>query len=240
MNTQYRGKRSAAAAKRFHACLCAGAAMLLVLALTGCAPKSFVSDFGERSGKIKTIAILEPKIDVLEIHFGGATEKQDDWSEQAARNIVDAVTTQLSARGFAVKLIPREGKDQEAIEEISDLFSAIAWSYREHVVTERSTWAFPEKVASFEYSIGPLNDLLDANKADAAFLILGFGKRGGSASIQRGSVVYLALAERSGSLLWLGRFAKPASIYYKWDIAVPGDAAVIVSNLFLDMPKVTQ
>ncbi|HUJ18566.1 MAG TPA: hypothetical protein VL197_11305 [Nitrospirota bacterium] len=213
------------------------AALAAVLMLSGCALPKVHLDYDQRAAKIKTVAILGPEVDAYEVHFG-AREKHDDWTGQASRNLVDAATKELSARGFSVTLIPRKGKDEETVEEVYGLFDSIAWSYRAHVTPDNSSWRFPHKMDSLDYSVGPLDDLLAANHAEALLLIDGFVQRSDNPLMQRGSLLELALADRSGTLLWFDRRFKPYQAFTSWDPTDPDHANVMVRDLFKSLPEV--
>jgi hypothetical protein len=189
--------------------LCAVA--FAAFALFGCVTpkKNVIIDYGQRISKIKTIGIMVPDIDYYEQSMGGIREKNDADSEQANRNLVAALNRELAGRGFEVKLIARDGEFKQSMDEINGLFFAIASSYHRHADTENRTDGnrelFPNKVESFDYSVGPLDDVLDRNHVDALFLVDGVCV-GNSLLMVGHTVVITALADRTGAFLWYDRY----------------------------------
>ena len=209
--------------------------LLLLLVLSGCAPKKVHTDYSARAAKIRALGIIAPDIEFDDVHFGGVREKRYDWSDQANRNIIEALTRKLSARGFAVKAIPRDGEYRQTVEEIDGLFSSIVWSFRRYASAEGKT-QFPHKVASFEYSIGPVGDLLDAFHVDALIVVVGIGQER-SLFITGGAVVAMTLVDRTGELLWFEHVIKRDQAFMSWDLRIRDQADSIITSMLEEMPE---
>lgn len=196
-------------------------------------------DYPEQVKKIHTIAILAPDIAFYDTSLGGIREKKDDWSEQVNRNFIAALSQGLASRGFEAKVIAREGRLKEPADEIDSLFSAIVYSYRMHVQTGAATMLFPHKTAALDYSMGPLDDLLEGTQADALMIADGSGQAH-SIMVPGGSVIWLTLVDRTGRLLWLENYTRQANILSNsWDIRNPGSVTALVEDKLKSMMTAT-
>jgi len=175
----------------------------------------------------------------FDVSFGGVREKNDEASKQANENVVAAVKSVLAERGFAVTVIPREGKHKESLEEIAGLFDLIAWTYRGTVQTARSMDVFTHKAASFDYSVGPVGDILDAYHVDALLLIEGSGA-GNSLFVHGGTAILITLVDRSGALLWYKPYVQQQTGFTRRDIREPDDVREMMVTIFATMQTVTK
>jgi hypothetical protein len=213
-----------------------GALIFLSFILFGCTPpKSVHVDYTQRASKIRAIGILAPDITYYDVSFGGVREKNDKSSEQANRNLLDAVKAELSSRGFEVKIVAREGEVKQSLDEISGLFSLIAWSYQKHVLAKKEEELFPHKAEAFDYSVGPLDEILDARKVDALVLVDGIGQ-GNGLFVTGGTVILIALADRTGALLWFEKYAGIRG-NFAYDIRDANDVQKAVNKMFEKMPE---
>lgn len=209
---------------------------ILCATLIGCARAPKVApDYPERALSIRRVGILAPDLYFYDVSMGGIREKRDDWSEQANKNVVEGLSQELKRRGFEVKVIGREGPARETAEELTSLFTAIFSSYRAHANPE-SQAVFPHKAAALDYSLGPLDDLLDAHHVDALFLVDGYGQMR-TLLMAGGSSVWMALTDRNGKVLWLDHRMILAEILKPWDIRNPINAATIVTRILSSMPE---
>jgi hypothetical protein len=216
--------------------LCTAAA-LAAFALSGCvAPKKVITDYDQRIAKVKAIGILAPDIEYYELSAGGIREKNDTWSEQANRNVVDALTTELTNKGFEVKVIAREGALKQSMDEILGLFSSIAWSYQQHVVAVRYVDLFPHKVEFFDYSVGPVDEILDAYHVNALCLVDGIGQ-GNSFFLRGSTVILIGLVDRTGALLWYEPYAMPEA-HTTTDIRDADEVKKRIKKMIAKMPEV--
>lgn len=212
---------------------------LLSFILYGCAPlKSVHVDYTRRASTIRAIGILAPDITYYDVSIGGVREKNDKLSEQANRNLIDGITAALSSRGFEVKIIAREGDLKQSLDEIAGLFSLIAWSYQQHVLANNEKELFPHKAEAFDYSVGPLDEILDAVKVDALVLVDGIGQ-GNGLFVTGGTVILIALADRTGAFLWFEKYAGIRG-RFAYDIRDAGDVRKAVNKMFDTMPGAHQ
>jgi hypothetical protein len=211
--------------------------ILITFTLFGCAtPKSVHVDYTKRVSTIKTIGILAPDITYYDVSLGGVREKNDKASEQANSNLVDALKAELSSRGFEVKLITRDGDLKQSLDEIAGLFSLIAVSYHKHVLSDENADIFPHKVESFDYSVGPLDNILDARKVDALILIDGMG-RDSAMFVTGGMVILTALVDRTGELLWYEKYTGIKGHFVAYDIRDAKDVRKAINKMFQKLPE---
>jgi hypothetical protein len=211
------------------------ALILITFTLFGCAaPKSVHVDYTRRASTIKNIGILAPDITYYDVSLGGVKEKNDKSSEQANRNLIDGITAALSSRGFEVKTIAREGDLKQSLDEVAGLFSVIVWSYQKHVLANKQE-LFPHKAEAFDYSVGPLDEILDSQKVDALILVDGIGQDS-ALLVTGGTVIMIALADRTGALLWYEKYFGIKG-HFAADIRDAGEVRDAVNKIFEKLPE---
>ncbi|MBI5140701.1 MAG: hypothetical protein HZA20_00740 [Nitrospirae bacterium] len=216
------------------------AMVLLSFAMLGCVQpvrKRVHAEYDQRAASIRAVGIVSPDISYYNTSLGSAPEKNDAASRQANDNVVAAIKTALAKRGFEPKLIVREGDLKPSLDEIVDLFNRIAWSYRVYVLTPVQESVFPHKAASFDYSVGSLNEVLDACKVDALILVDGGGAESGFL-IPGGTTLLIAIVDRTGALLWFEPYTKPGEPLIARDIRDPALVQSIVEEIFTKLPEV--
>ncbi len=200
--------------------------------------KTVRDDFAQRVAGIRMIGILTPDFTYYDSSLSGLKEKNDDQSRQAAQNIVNTVKDFLTAQGFTAKVIARDGERKESLEEIAELFETIAFSYRIHVTRAQRQNVFPHKAASFDYSVGPIGDILDAEQVDALILVEG-GSVGASLLNPGGAVILVGLVDRTGALLWHEPYTQQGSGFLnRKNLTDPDGTRRIFETIFGKMPAV--
>ncbi|MGH7766092.1 MAG: hypothetical protein ACREQP_01450, partial [Candidatus Binatia bacterium] len=115
-------------------------------------------DLSQRVPTIKTVLLVSPKVKVFELRAGGAREKIDDWSEQAAKNVSQAIAENLAARtSFRMARssedsLPEEEKAKRR--EFFALYEAVDNAIILHTYGPPEQ-RFEEKLTNFDYSLGP-------------------------------------------------------------------------------------
>ena len=213
--------------------------VLAAMILAGCSTpaKNIVRvDYAEQAKNIRTIGILAPDVDYYDVSLGGVREKNDEETDVVRANVTEALKAELTTRGFTVKVIPREGGQKQDLDEILGLFTSIAGSYHGHADTRIKANRFPHKAASFDYSVGPLDSVLDPNKVDA--LLLAKGLCEGNSLLHPGrTVIIVTLADRTGALLWYHRYIQQSSRAGR-NIRHPENAERIIKSMFDTIPEV--
>jgi hypothetical protein len=98
------------------------------------------------------------------------------WGRTAAGNVTTAVTQLLGTGGSTQFLpVPTLSSDEQAlVEEHLALYEAVAYSAYQHTGAFGQENAWPQKLARFDYTIGPgLAFLRQKTGADAALIVVG-------------------------------------------------------------------
>ncbi len=179
-------------------------------------------EFQQRYAEMEHVAYLAPHIEVFQLTAGGESIKHDEWTEQGAQNMLNAVANKRSLGDIALieGSIPEDVQDE--LEEIHLLYQSIRVSVARHVFV-RPVDQFPGRLERFEYSVGSIDRILDYTGGDALLLIEGIslystgGRRAmmalgmlaggvtGVAVIPAPGGTYLsaALIDRNGDILWM-------------------------------------
>lgn len=143
----------------------------------------------ERLDRVKRIVVMPARIDVIQLTAGGARERMDQWSIQAQEQAVVALQTEL-AKNKAVTIqrasVDPRGTLKGELEETYALLDAVSAMIILHTY-EPSKEIFPEKVAKFDYSLGP-DVATFAEGADALLFLSGLDvvSTGGRKAAQAG------------------------------------------------------
>ena len=175
-----------------------------LLGLAGCFPyhHSRPGAEGWASG-VRKVGVLST-VRVVEVLPGNVKELHDEWTEQAAKNVVAALSDGLRKRGFTPKVMSWKG--DEELDDVRLLYAQVAeaiWLYT------YPPFAFPQKQDRFEYAVGPIGRVLDRAGADVLVVAAG-GDHVGSdgrkfsmfAGYQAMALLTLGLVSRDGSVVW--------------------------------------
>lgn len=179
-------------------------AVVVLLALAGCMPYHRSRPGAEAWSKgVRKVGVLSA-VRVVEVLPGGVEELHDEWTEQAAKNVVGALSDGLKARGLAPK--PMSWKGDPELDEVRLLYSEVAqaiWRYT------YPPYPFPHKQERFEYGVGPIGKILDRAGADILVVAAGgdhIGEGGRKLSIFAGyqamALLTLGLVDRQGNVVW--------------------------------------
>jgi hypothetical protein len=196
--------------------------VLLLIFLSGCATTSYRShpEFDQRIATIKTPSLLPPDVKVYELSAGGVGELRDDWSRSGKENMLKAVLQAFKEHSLDVTAPSIDKEIEDELEDIQALYRAVSASIITYTYNPASR--FPEKVKNFDYSVGPINKVLDKCGADSLVLVYGSdeissagrktlavvgilaGAVTGVAIVPRSGItaVSASLIDRSGSVLW--------------------------------------
>ena len=129
----------------------------------------------------------------------GRLKQRIDRSEAAGLSVEQALVTELTARDFRVLTYPVDATHRTAeLQEVLSLYRAVNKSIQLHTFGPE---VFTAKRTRFEYSVGPLNTLLQQNGADAFVFVRVLYR---FSSQQSRSFVSLGLADATGTILWYG------------------------------------
>jgi len=133
---------------------------------------------------IKTVVILPPQVDVLHVEAGGIPEKMDEWTDEARKQLTDALVRSFKYRfGNVEVLSPADALSpdmRDNLEETEALFGVVDREAVEHTYAvmdangnpASSSDLFKEQVDNFVYSLG--REVQEIRKeADAIVLLRG-------------------------------------------------------------------
>ena len=238
-----------------------GAFSLLLAALfsVGCASTPSYRahpSIKDKAKKIKSIALLPPRIDVFKINAGGLGEKMDLWSEQAKKNLITALEDRLNSEsGLHLKIFHEDLFSKELksnFDETYALFEVVTQSVLDHTY---GTYAqrFDEKITDFNYSLGKEVQELRMGSNDALLILIGRDhiSSEGQIALQAGTVILAGLVgsiiipkggvtamsgalidAKTGSVLWY-KFIKSDRGY---DLRDSESATSFVDEFLKDFP----
>jgi hypothetical protein len=183
--------------------------------------------------RTRTIGILSA-VRVEEVSPGGVEEENVEWTAQAGRNVVKALTDGLRARKLKAK--PLSWKDDPELDEVRLLYAEVAgaiWSFT------YPPYPFPTKRNRFDYTVGPVDRILDRAGVDVLLVAAGGGQTGADGrrlSLLSGrstALLTLGLVERSGDVIWFDIWGGRAV-----DLRSEADVAETVAKLLSELPGV--
>lgn len=164
---------------------------LLGVCLSGCItppPYREVPNFRVRFADIETVTLVPPLVAVYSMSSGDIEQEIQEWSDQANRNSVESVRTQIEAMGkrfvpFTGSQGPRPDFRMGITEDVNArrasspsadswlLFEAAKEAILRHTYDPALT--FPEMMKAFEYTLGHESQaLLSGTQADAFLLVI--------------------------------------------------------------------
>ena len=225
------------------------------LIVSGCAPTAYRKhpQFDSYCRNLKTYGLVKPRVEVFEISAGGVPELRDDWCAAARGNVVAALERQFSSKMINLKTIEPDVSASQEFEEVSALYKVVSYSIKAHTYSAPNV--FPEKVDKFDYSLGPINRVLERHGCDGLIFVYGYeevpsagrkalmaagmviGALTGVYTAPRGVVTTMdvALVDSSGRILWYSFQAQGGS-----DLRDPGSAAQLVERVMSDFPECRQ
>lgn len=212
-------------------------AALLLASAAGCIPQTWRVHPDARGfvPRARTVAVL-PAIRIFEVSAGGVREEHEEYTAQGSAVVVAALHKGLEARGLKVKAM-EPGRDADLVD-LQRLYEAVG--------TSVLAFAYPPypndyKVEHFEYSVGPVDALLDRAGADA--LLVAYARDSISTTGHKltsllsgpsgAASLSLGLIDRQGRLVWFDLWGG-----YNYDLRDPGDVQEIVSRLMENLGRV--
>lgn len=181
--------------------------------------------------KARTIGILSA-VRVEEVSAGGVEEENAEWTAQAGRNVVKALSDGLRARKLRAKAL--SWKDDADLDEVRLLYAEVAtaiWRF------SYPPYAFPTKRDRFDYTVGPVGPILDRAGVDVLLVAAGAGQAGADGrrlSLLAGhstALLTLGLVDRSGDVIWFDIWGGNAV-----DLRSEADVASTVAKLLSELP----
>jgi hypothetical protein len=199
------------------------AAALLALALAGCPPYRVHPSFGEAYRAASAVAIVPPSVTIWAMTGGGGRSSREDWSGTVYQGLTEALRAAFEKRGLEVAWVEDTPGTHALLEEVQGRFTILLPGL---VAASSDPQGFEFRQPAFEFSLGDVGLLLDTAGADllvlaevsgdvltgegvAVDLLLSF--LGGSGPGDEALEVRIALADRSGRLIFFGRSDASAS-----------------------------
>ncbi|HWP35841.1 MAG TPA: hypothetical protein VNM66_09610 [Thermodesulfobacteriota bacterium] len=236
--------------RRLSLCLVWTALALLASACASAPPPYRAHrDLPARLPGIVRVGLVAPDIRLHQVSAGGVRELRDDWNEAARREVTGALRERL--QGALVELVPLEPAPEltAELDDVRVLYRAVGGSIVQHTYLE----PFPHKRERFEYSVGPLEPLLERHRLDALLFVHGSGEfaTAGRSAVgilgavvlgaatgvvvvppSRASVLTAALVDRSGTVLWFNATGGP----HAGDPRTAAGARALVRRLLDGLP----
>lgn len=226
----------------------AGLFLLFCLVLS-CLPPNTHPDTRARAGAIGVIGVLRPQVGIYRITAGGQVQRIEDWTVQGGNNLIAAAVTQLGRRRTRPVMIEPDTAASLVLDEMLPLYEAVSASigrrsYGESPVLDR-------RPGRFDHSVGPLDDVLAPQEADALLVITAydqistFGRKALTAIGKITSLLFgepppegatfltMALLDRDGTVLWYGELEDRGG----YDLRKRGSAAKAVRAVLETFPE---
>lgn len=169
----------------------------LCLLPLGCttAPERRHPNYQSHLSQIRSVLCIAPEFSVFNTS-GFNLIRQEAQSRSAAEQLNTAVVRTLSEKGFTVTTADEHTLNHSEVRSLMALFRVVNRSIQLHTYGPQ---LYPTKQTSFDYSLGSVNDLLDANGADA--LVLAVGRQTISQTAPR-AWLSIAMVEPQGRIIW--------------------------------------
>lgn len=199
-----------------------------------------------RLQNIRAAAIAPPTIKIYSLSAGDVKELREDWSATGRDNVVKALMEGLRGRSVELKTLPPDRDIQGELDEVQALFRTVSLTI---IHRTYSMYSFTTKLENFDYSVGPIDRILQKYRADALILVYGFdeistgGRKalkvvgavlpfvGGPSSGDTG--LAMAVIDRSGTILWFKIDTNSGG----YDLRDPGSTSKFVTAMLSDLPR---
>jgi hypothetical protein len=204
----------------------------LLGAFAGCAsrPYRINPDRAIRTEHLQVLALVPAEVSIYQASPGGLVRLQNMWSETGRHNLNRAILQGFAKRHYAIRLLRTEESLPSEMKQVLPLYRAVDKSIRLHTYGPQ---IFPDKVAHFDYSVGPLKELLEKLHCDTLLFARGYEL------VSEGpgkTYMSLALADASGAILWYGVKGSRGD----HDLRDSASAAKLVEGLLSDFPEKTK
>lgn len=190
-------------------------------------------------------ALVVSDVKIYELSAGGLAEQRDDWCDLGRKNLLDAVSQSCKEKNLELKEISDEADLEGELQDIRALYRAVSMSIRTHTY---GPFAFPDKVKNFDYSVGPIDEILKRHGAD--YLLFVFGQDAVSTGGRKALAVVggiltgvhigwgltqftVGVVDPSGNILWYNGFLSAGTHDLRNDV----DSAKIVRSVFSELPE---
>jgi hypothetical protein len=177
--------------------------------------------------QIKNVALLPPLVQIYHVSPSGVAELRDDWCLLGERSLEKAFIQKMEEKRYVVRTLRSDNGLGKELEQIRALYKQVNKSVQLHSYGPQ---VFPEKTIRFEYGLGSLEEVLEANGTDSMVFIMGFDH---VSSRTPKRYISVAVADPSGTILWYcgkGSTAEPG-------LKDPAGSAMLVEDILSSFPK---
>jgi len=174
--------------------------MLITLFISGCTYTSerLHPQFPSYRQSMGAMLVLVPEIGIFEQLPDGSRLFQDIQSQDAQHKAQQSIVQQLQERHFTVQTADTQMMQSPELRSVTSLFRSVNRSIQLHTYGPQP---YPAKLSAFEYNMGPVAEILKANRADG--LVLALGHQTASAQPTK-NWLSIAVVEPEGSIIWYG------------------------------------
>lgn len=178
---------------------------LIGILVSGCACQSerLHPQFSNHRQSMGVMLVLSPEIRIFELMPNGSQLFQESLSQQAQGNAQASIVQELRDRAFTVRTMDAQPLQQADVNEVTMLFRSVNRSIQLHTFGPQ---IYPAKLDDFEYSVGPVAELLKAEGADG--LVIAIGYQAGSEKPDT-NWFSIAVVEPQGSVIWYNLTSMP-------------------------------
>lgn len=228
---------------------------LLVFLSFGCAPQKAYRinpEFESHARNVTTPQLIPPDIKIYELSAGGVTELIDEWSAKGVENVTKSIIDELSNKEVEIKMVPLDEELKSELKEVQGLYMAVHNSIIMHTYDQYNL--LPDKKMNFDYSIGPIDKILQRFNADSLIFAYGYDQisTGGRKALMVLGVllgaatgvyaapssgvtaVSVALVDSSGKILWYNVNANAGS----FDLRDEKSCRDLIKGLLSDFPQI--
>ena len=174
--------------------------LLISLFISGCTYTSerFHPQFPSYRQSMGTMLVLVPEIGIFEQLPDGSRLFQNIQSQDAQRHAQQSIVQQLQARHFNVQAADPQMMQLPELRSVTSLFRSVNRSIQLHTYGPQP---YPAKLSDFDYHLGPVTEILRANRADG--LVVALGHQTASAQPTK-NWLSIAVVEPEGRIIWYG------------------------------------
>jgi hypothetical protein len=174
--------------------------ILAILFVSGCTYTSerLHPQFPSYRQSMDTMLVLVPEIVIFEQLPDGSRLFRNIQSQDAQRQAQQSIVHQLQARHFIVQTADPQMMQSPELRSVTALFRSVNRSIQLHTYGPQP---YPAKLSDFEYSLGPVTEILRVNRADG--LVVALGHQTASAQPTK-NWLSIAVVEPEGRIIWYG------------------------------------
>lgn len=126
-------------------------------------------DLAQRMKNVVKIAFHRPEVGIVEIMAGGVKEARPEWEVEGRGKVQAAIVAEFLRLGYELQELQPPLESDDEFRSILSLYGAVTGSVLRHAYDGPNL--FPGKKARFDYTVGPIDNVLRASGADALLVI---------------------------------------------------------------------